>query len=67
MKKYYCPTCKKFKNRMQLKKVDDTRVAFYECRYCHSHNIYTTEDVINKLISHTLAPKDLNNRHGSFI
>lgn len=67
MKKYYCPTCKKFKHRWQLKKVDDTRVAFYECRCCHNHNVYKTEDVVDMLIDRTLSEKDFNNRHGSWI
>lgn len=67
MKKYYCPTCGEFKHRWQLKKVDDTRVAFYECRYCHNSNIYTTEDVMNKLINNTLHEQDFSARHGSWL
>lgn len=67
MKKYYCPTCKKFKSRWQLKREDDTRVAFYTCRWCHNSNIYTTEHVMEKLIDATLSEKDFNSRHGSYL
>lgn len=67
MKRYYCPTCKKFKYRWQLKRGNDTRVMFYTCRWCHNSNIYRTEDVINKLINNTLSEKDFSHRHGSWI
>ena len=69
MKKYYCADCKKFKNRYQLKRVDDTRVAFYECRWCHNHQIYKTEDIMHKLIDETLDEENdlLNSRHGSYL
>lgn len=66
MKKYYCPTCKKFKHRWELKLEDDTRVAFLTCRYCHKSNIYTTEDVMTKLVNKTLIDEDFKNRYGSF-
>lgn len=65
MKKYYCPTCKKFKNRLQLKREDDTRVAWLTCRWCHNSNIYTVEDVLEKLIEN--SDLDLSNKHGSFM
>lgn len=65
MKKYYCPKCKAFKYRCQLKKVDDTRGAWLACRWCHSSNIYTTEDVLQKLI--TNSDLDLDDKHGSFL
>ena len=53
MKKYYCPVCNEFKNRLQLKMVDDTRMAWLTCKYCHS-KIYTTEDVLIKVIENLL-------------
>ena len=67
MKKYYCPTCKQFKNRLQLKKTNDTRTAFFVCRMCHNSNIYRTEDVINKMLRKILNDDDFNDRHGSFL
>lgn len=67
MKRYYCPNCKKFKNRLQLKKEDDTRVAYLTCRWCHNSNIYTTEDILHKLINKTLLDEDLSNKHGSYL
>ncbi len=65
MKKYYCPTCGRFKNRLQLKREDDTRIAWMTCRWCHNSNIYTTEDLLEKLI--TNSDLDLSNKHGSFM
>lgn len=65
MKKYYCPTCKQFKNRLQLKRVDDTRVSWLTCRWCHKSNIYTTEDILQKLVES--SDLNLNGKHGSFI
>lgn len=67
MKKYYCPTCKKFKSRWQLQKTDDTRTVFLTCKWCHNSNIYKTEDVMDKLISKTLSENDFSNRHGSWL
>ena len=67
MKKYYCPTCKKFKNRWQVQRTDDTRTVFLSCKWCHHSNIYKTEDVINKLIDKNLSEEDFNNRHGSYL
>lgn len=67
LKKYYCPNCKKFKNRLQLKREDDTRVVFFTCRWCHNSNIYNTEDILYKLIDKTLKEQDLNNKHGSYL
>lgn len=67
MKKYYCPNCKEFKNRFQLKRVDDTRVAWLTCRWCHESNIYKTEDIIHKLIEKVLNEEDMSNKHGSFL
>lgn len=67
MKKYYCPVCRKFKSRLQLKRVDDTRVSWLTCRWCHSSNIYTAEDLLNKLIQVHFTEEDLNSRHGSFL
>lgn len=66
MKKYYCPTCKKFKSRWQLKKEDDFRISYYTCRWCHNSNIYTTEQVMEKLIDTTLSEKDFNSRYGDY-
>jgi len=67
LKKYYCPTCKKFKSRLQLKRKDDTRVIYFTCRWCHNSNIYTTEDILHKLINKTLLDEDLSNKHGSYL
>lgn len=67
MKKFYCPTCKEFKYRWQLKGTNDTRVGFYICRWCHNSNIYSTESVLNKLIDKTLNEKDFSSRHGSWL
>lgn len=67
MKKYYCPTCKKFKNRRELQKNNDGRVSFFTCRWCHNSNIYKTEDVMCKLINKILTNSDFNNRHGSWL
>lgn len=67
MKKYYCPTCKKFKSRWQIQRTDDTRTVFFTCKWCHNSNIYTTEDVINKVINKTLDKEDFSNRHGSYL
>lgn len=65
MKKYYCPTCKKFKSRWQLKKEDDF-ISYYTCRWCHNSNIYTTEKVMEKLIDAILSEKDFNSRYGDY-
>lgn len=59
MKRYYCPVCKEFKNRFQLKRVDDTRIAWLTCRWCHSSNIYDAEELIKKLVEKTLSDKGL--------
>lgn len=59
MKKYYCPVCKKFKNRFQLKRVDDTREFWLTCRWCHSSNIQKTETLIKKLVDKILSDEDL--------
>lgn len=67
MKKYYCPTCKRFKNRWQLKKEDDTRVYYFTCKWCHNSNIYLTEDILEKLIDKNLVEEDLRHRHGSWL
>ena len=67
MKKYYCPTCKEFKSRRQLQRTDDTRSVFLTCKWCHNSNIYTTEDVVKKLIDKNLSENDFNNRHGSYL
>ena len=58
MKKYYCPTCKRFKHRWQLKMQDDTRVCFLTCRWCHNRNIYSTEEILNKLVNKCLTDDD---------
>lgn len=65
MRNYYCPTCRRFKSRWQLKKENDTRVEYYTCKWCHNSNIYLTEDIIEKLIDKTLNPKDLSSKRGS--
>jgi hypothetical protein len=49
MKKYYCPKCKKFKNRFQLKLKDDTRSYWLECRWCHEQ-VKLTEEVLLEVI-----------------
>ena len=67
MKKYYCPNCKEFKHRWQLKREDDTLVAFFTCRWCHNSNIYLTEEILEKLIDKSLAEEDLCSRHGSWL
>jgi len=67
MKKYYCSKCKEFKNRLQLHKTNDTRVAYYVCRWCHNSNIYTTEDILKKMIENTLTDDELKNKHGSYL
>ena len=67
MKKYYCPTCKRFKNRLQLKKEDDTRTCWLTCRWCHHSNIYSIEDILEKLIDKSLTDEDLSHRHGSWL
>jgi RNase P subunit RPR2 len=67
MKKYYCPTCKQFKSRWQIQRTDDTRTVFFTCKWCHNSNIYTTKDVISKLIDKTLSKNDFSNRHGSYL
>ena len=49
MKKLYCPTCHKFKNRFQVKKVlvrYDT--CWFECRWCHNL-VETTENIFIKM------------------
>lgn len=67
MKKYYCPNCKRFKNRFQLKKENDTRVAYFTCRWCHNSNIYNITDVLHKLIEKSLTKEDFANKHGSYL
>ena len=67
MKKYYCPTCKEFKYRWQIKREDDTMTRYFTCRWCHNSNVYLTEDVIGKLIEKSLADKDFRDRHGSWL
>ena len=59
MKKYYCADCKKFKHRWQLRAVDDTRIAWLTCGWCHGSNIYETEDIINKLIKKSFTKEEL--------
>lgn len=67
MKKYYCPSCGELKSRIQLKRKDDTRVAFYECRYCHSSKIYLTKDIIQILANKIDFNEVYTGRHGSFL
>lgn len=48
--KFYCPTCKKLKHVWEVKKQDDFRCYWYECRWCHKQVTYTkdvVEDIIN--------------------
>jgi RNase P subunit RPR2 len=66
MKRYYCPNCREFKHRWQLKREDNTRTAFYTCRWCHLSNIYTTEDIIWMLVDKILKDEDLNSIHGTW-
>ena len=42
-------------------------VEFYECKWCHNHNIYLTEHIMHKLINNTLSEEDFNDKHGSWI
>lgn len=49
MKKYYCATCNKFKNRLQLKREDNCMVSWLTCRWCHTSNIHTTEEILEKV------------------
>ena len=67
MKNYYCVNCRKFKSTVQVKRTDDTRTRFYVCKWCHSSNIYRTEDILTKLVNKTLTDDDLNGRRGSFL
>lgn len=67
MKKYYCPNCKKFKSRLQLIRKNDTRVAYFTCGRCHNFNVYTTEDVLYKLMNKTSLDQELSSKHGSFL
>lgn len=50
MKKFYCPTCKKFKRRIDVKKVDDCRCYWYTCRWCHQDVKYS-ESVLEELLA----------------
>lgn len=50
MKKYYCANCRNFKSRLQLKMVDDGRLGYLTCRWCHKSNIYKTDNLILELI-----------------
>ena len=54
MKKYYCPTCRKFKSRWQLEKKNDIRSYFLVCRWCHRDNICRTEDILEQVINKCL-------------
>ena len=50
MKKYYCPTCNKFKRRYELK----SELIGYEtyglfCKWCHNR-VYSTESVLEKIL-----------------
>lgn len=67
MKKYYCPTCQKFKSRWQIQRTDDTRIAFFTCKWCHCPYIYTTEDILSKLIDKVLIDKDFDSKYGSYL
>ena len=66
MKKYYCPVCKEFKNRLQVKKADDTRTVFFECRYCHCQEMYLTENLIKEM-AEKLRITEIHSKHGSFL
>lgn len=59
IKNYYCPVCKKLKNRLQIKRIDDGRAWWYQCKWCHSDHIesrnYVFETMASKLID---EPKD---------
>lgn len=66
MKRFYCAKCGELKNRFQIRRKNDTRVAFYECKYCHSQKIYFTEDIICILIN-KLNLREVESKHGIFI
>ena len=48
--RFYCEYCGKFKNRFQVKRKDDTRVYWYECKWCHNHVNYT-RNILEKYLS----------------
>lgn len=48
LKKFYCPTCKELKSRLEVKKEDDTRCYYYVCEWCHKQVMYT-ENKLNEI------------------
>ena len=52
--KFYCPTCKKFKHRWEVRIKDDTRMYWYECKWCHEQvveTVYVVENVLKLVLS----------------
>ena len=39
MGKFYCPTCKEIKSRLNVKKRKFSNHKWYECRQCHNEVI----------------------------
>ena len=48
--KFYCPTCKKFKHKWEVKIKDDTRIGWYECKWCHK-NVKFSRDAIENILN----------------
>lgn len=64
MKKYYCPTCREFKSRRQVKIESDARFAYHTCRWCHNV-VFATEDVMRKLIELVMIEEDFRDKYGN--
>lgn len=66
MKKYYCSECGCTKNRFQIKKVNNFRMVWYECRYCHSSKIYNLNSIIEELAT-LIDFHKFGGKHGDFL
>lgn len=47
--KFYCPTCKKFKNRWEVILTNST-MNWYECKWCHE-NVKFSKDAIENMLN----------------
>lgn len=57
LSKFYCISCGQFKNRLQVKKRDDTRSYWYDCKWCHNQVSYT-KDLMAKTLKSVASKND---------
>ena len=49
--RFFCPTCKKFKNRLQVsRRTDYVRFYWYECRWCHNV-VQDTKELLQEMLA----------------